>query len=91
MTITLTPETHARLQVKAAQLGQDPDSVADRLLAGALDDAEDDAGDDDDLAPEAVAAIRRGIGRGLEAFAQGRYRPLEALIAEKRDRYGLDL
>ena len=85
ITIDLAPETEAKLRDKAAIYGQD-------LPTYLRDLAERDAAEADDaLTAEDVAAIRAGIRRGMEAFDQGRYRALEEVIAEKRDRYGLDI
>ena len=39
MTLTLRPETEARLREQAERLGQDVDSLADALLKDALEEA----------------------------------------------------
>jgi hypothetical protein len=77
MTITLTPETEARLREKAARDGQDINAVADALIASALEwEAQDRA--------EAIEGIRRGD----QAAAEGRERPLAAFLAEQRAKHG---
>lgn len=63
MTITLSPETEARLRRKAERDKQDVNALAETLLDGAL------AHDPDDLTEEEVAQVRAGIRRGLEAAA----------------------
>lgn len=80
MSITLTPETEARLRERAERHGQDANALADSLLADALDD------DPDDLTDDEIAKIRAGIRRGLEAVAQGRERPMAEYAAEVEQR-----
>ena len=87
MTITLTPETAVRLREQAQQNGQDVDSFADLLLAGALTQNVPES-DPDDLTDADVAEIRAGIGRGLEAAAAGRIKTLAQAVAEARHRHG---
>lgn len=75
MTITISRELEQRLRDRAAQDGQDPDSVAEALLSAALDwEAQDRA--------DAIA----GIQRGLDASAAGRVRPAAEVFAEMRVR-----
>ncbi len=75
MTITLTPETVARLQDKAQREGGDVNAVAEALIATALDwEAQESA--------EAIAGVRRGE----QAAAEGRERPLAAFVADQRAR-----
>jgi len=76
MTITLSPETEARLRRKAERDKQDVNALASTLLDEVLAD------DPDDLAEEEVAQIRAGIRRGLEAAAQGRERSVDEYAAE---------
>jgi hypothetical protein len=76
MTITLTPETETRLRERAERAGQDINTVADALIAAALEwEAQDRA--------EAI----EGIERGDQAAAEGRERPLAAFFAQQRVRY----
>jgi predicted transcriptional regulator len=77
MTITLTPETEARLREKAEREGQAIDTVADALIAAALEWE----------ALERAEAIE-GIRRGEQAAAEGRERPLAAFLADQRAKYG---
>ncbi len=79
MSITLTPETEAKLREKAAQEGREPDAVADDLLAMALEWESLDRA-------EAIAGIRRG----LEASAAGRVRPAAEVFADMRTRITAD-
>jgi len=76
MTITLTPETEARLREKAEREGQDVDAVADALLTTALEWELQDR-------MEAIDGLRHGD----QAAAEGRERPLEAFLAEQRAKY----
>lgn len=87
MTITLTPETAIRLREQAQQNGQDVNTFADTLLAEALTHSVTQM-DPDDLTEEDKAEIRAGIGRGLEAAAAGRVKPLAQAVAEARQRHG---
>lgn len=64
MSITINPDTEARLRDIAVREGQDINTLADALLNLALEWAAKDRA-------EAV----EGIKRGLEAFEEGRYRP----------------
>jgi predicted transcriptional regulator len=80
MAIELSPETEARLRQRAERTGQDADALADQLLADAL------AEDADELSQDAVAQIRQGIRRGLEAAAAGRERPLAEYAAQVKQR-----
>ena len=92
MTITLEiePETEARLRDKAKAQGLDlPAYLLELAERDAYEAEESDS--DADLTQEDKAAIREGIRRGLQAFEEGRYRSLEAVIAEKRERWGLDI
>ncbi len=70
MSITLMPETEARLRTRAAQAGQDINAFANALLLDALNGHQEE--DADDLTEEQVAEIRAGIRRGLKAAAEGR-------------------
>ncbi len=75
MTITLNPQTEAKLRAKADQEGQDINSLADELLGLILDwDAQDRA--------EAIT----GIQKGLQAFDEGRFRSFKEFAAEQRTR-----
>ncbi len=90
ITLELDAELSAWLREKAEEIGADEASLAlaylrDGMRSALVDDS------DAELTEEDKAAIRQGIDRGLEAFEQGRYRSLEAIINEKRDRYGLDI
>jgi hypothetical protein len=77
MTITLTPETEARLREKAAREGQDINAIADALLAAALEWESQDR-------MEAIEGIRRGD----QAAAEERERPLAAFLVEQRVKHG---
>ena len=76
MTITLTPETEARLREKAAREGQDINAVADALLMAALEWESQDR----------MEAIK-GIRRGDQAAAEGRERPLAAFLVDQRGKH----
>lgn len=72
-TILIAPETEAKLKEKALREGQDMNTVADALLAAALEwEAQERA--------EAIA----GIQRGLEASDAGRARSAAQVFAEMR-------
>lgn len=78
LTINLAPEEEAKLHQKAMREGLDAEAVAHDVLVQALEwDAIDRA--------EAVA----GIQRGLEEFAQGRFRRFSEFEAEQRAKYSL--
>jgi hypothetical protein len=77
MTITLTPETEARLREKAEREGQDINAVADALIAAALE-----------WEAQERAEAMEGIRRGDQAAAEGHERPLTAFFAEQRARHG---
>lgn len=75
MTISLSPETEARLRERAERDGRDVDAVADALLSFALEwEVQDRA--------EAIA----GIQRGIEASEAGRVRPAADVFAQMRAR-----
>ena len=75
MTLTLKPQTEAKLLAWAEYEGQDADTVADVLLADALARVQ----------TEEIAAIRVGV----EDSDAGRVRPLAEVAAEKRAKYNL--
>jgi predicted transcriptional regulator len=75
MTIIISDQLEARLKERAKQEGADTNTVAEALLAAALDwEARERA--------EAIAGIRRG----LDAAEAGRVRPAEDVFAEMRAR-----
>jgi predicted transcriptional regulator len=78
VTITLTPETEARLRERAEREQQDLSVLADALLAEAL------AEDPDDLTSDEVRDIRAGIRRGLDDCAAGRVQPAAQWAARLR-------
>jgi len=75
MTLTLKPETEARLLAWAEYEGQNADILADALLADALARVQ----------AEEIAAIRVGFADS----DAGRVRPLFEVAAEKRAKYNL--
>lgn len=77
MTITLAPQTEERLREMADREGRDTNTLAGALLAHALEEAEREF-------EETVA----GIERGRQAYAEGRFKPLEQVIAEVRAKHG---
>lgn len=78
MSITITPETEARLRQKAVREGQDMNTLADQILAAVLEwEAQDHT--------EAV----EGIQRGLNDFEAGRFRSFQEFAAERREKYNL--
>ena len=77
MTITLTPQTESRLREKAQREGGDINTLAETLIAAALDwEAQERA--------ETIA----GIQRGEQAAVQGQERPLAEFLAEQRTKHG---
>ena len=78
LTINLPPEAEQRLKDRAAQQGQRAEEVAAAVLADVLSW-------DEEPSEEAV----RGIQRGLDDFAAGRFRPLGEFAAEQRRKYDL--
>jgi predicted transcriptional regulator len=78
LTITLPPEAEQQLRERAAREGQDAETVAAAVLVEALAwEARDSA--------EAI----RGIQRGLDDFAAGRFRPFQEFAEEQRRKYDL--
>ena len=76
--ITLNPDTEARLRETAMRDGVEPDALAETIIAEALAwEAQD--------RQEAIESIRRG----LEANDAGRVRPFAEFAAEMRARYNL--
>ncbi len=75
MTLTLTPQTEAKLLAWAEYEGQEADIVADVLLADALAR----------VRAEEAAAIQVGF----DDSDAGRVRPLAEIAAEKRAKYNL--
>lgn len=75
MSITLEPETEAKLHETAAREGQGVDTLANALLAEILQQRERAFAED-------VAAIQEGF----DAVHQGRERPFEEFLAEHRAR-----
>ena len=76
--VTLSPELEALLLDKAAQRGEDVNSVASELLASALEwEAQDSA--------EAI----KGIQQGLDDFEAGRFRSFDEFAQEQRHKYDL--
>ncbi|MBW3625798.1 MAG: hypothetical protein KY468_20585 [Armatimonadetes bacterium] len=75
MTITLSPETEAKLRERAEREGQDIQTLANHLLTLILEEEARDR-------QEAIEGIRRG----LESGAAGRVRPADAVFAEMRSK-----
>jgi predicted transcriptional regulator len=78
LTIDLEPELLERLHEKATREGRDPETIAAHILAEALEWEAQDRQD----------AIE-GIQRGLDDYEAGRFRSLDEVTAEKRQRHGL--
>src|ERR1041384_5646801 len=78
MTITLKPETEAKLREKAEREGQDANELADALLAAALE-----------WAAREYQEIVTAIQEGMDAAAEGREKHLEQYIAEQTAKRGL--
>ncbi len=76
--VTLSPELEALLRDRAAQRGQDVNSVASELLASALEWEQQDS-------EEAI----KGIQQGLNDFEAGRFRSFQDFAEEQRNKYGL--
>ncbi len=71
MTLTIHPETEAKLVEKARRDGTNVNDLADALLSAALD------GEDEERA-DTIS----GIQRGLESAASGRVRSAEEVFAD---------
>ena len=80
MTLTLTPETEARLRDHAAREGQDVSAYVEAVFADIF------AEDPDDLTQEQLLESCRHIRQGLDDVDQGRVRPLSAYVAEVMER-----
>jgi hypothetical protein len=92
MAIALTPETEERLRERATAEGQDIDTLADSILSayldghlGALHPPVPSVADDDADALDAL------IAEADADFSAGRFRSLEAVMADKRQRFGIEL
>lgn len=92
MPISITAETEAKLRERASHNGQDINSFAERILADYLEgrighflpNVLSISDEDADALDDAVAA-------GDADFATGRFKSLEELRADKRERFGLSL
>jgi predicted transcriptional regulator len=81
----LEPETQARLDAKARELGADPSKLAQIYVEDALRCSTDDL----DLSEADWAEIISGIERGERDFEAGRYRSLDEVRSDKRKRFGV--
>ena len=78
ITVTLSPESEAKLLEKAVRQGKDVATVAAEMLASVLEwEAQD--------YEEAV----EGIQRGLDDFEAGRFRSFAEFAEEQRRKYNL--
>lgn len=79
MTITLAPQTEAKLKEMAAREGRDENTLADALLAEVLEAANRDHSE-----------TLEGVERGRQAYAEGRSRPFSEYVSDvlqrRRDR-----
>ncbi len=71
MTITLAPQTEARLKEMAMREGRDENILADALLAEVLEAASRDHSE-----------TLEGIERGRQAYAEGRSRPFSEYVSD---------
>lgn len=78
MSITISPDTEARLREQAVREGKDLDTLADTLLNMALE-----------WEAQEYADTVQGIKHGIEAFEQGRSRPFDEFAAEQRAKFNL--
>ncbi len=85
-TIDLEPETLDRLRAVAAARGEDPNHYAAAAIAEKVDR---DAHPDSVVSADEIAALHAGVERGLQAEAEGRYRPAADVFADMEARYGL--
>jgi len=76
LTITLPAEAEQRLRERAAREGQDAETIAAAVLVEALEWESHDSA-------EAI----RGIQRGLDDFAAGRFRPFQEFAEEQRGKH----
>ncbi len=71
MTITLAPQTEAKLKEMATREGRDENTLADALLAEVLEAANRDHSE-----------TLEGIERGRQAYAEGRSRPFSGYVSD---------
>ncbi len=71
MTITLAPQTEAKLKEMASREGREVNALADDLLAAVVE-----AADRDHL------EMLEGIERGRQAYAEGRSRPFSEYVSD---------
>lgn len=87
LTMTLDSETEARLQAKAQQMGAGTETVAALLLADLL--RAEQADPDTEMTEEEWEQVAAGIQRGEADFAEGRFRSLDSVVADKEARFGV--
>ncbi len=85
LVLNLDPETEARLRRRSGEANEEPEALAAALLADAL--RADAVGDD--LTDEDWRAVQEAIRQGDKDFAEGRFRRLSELVAEKHERFGV--
>lgn len=78
MTITLSPQTEARLREKATREGRTPDTVADAILGDVLN-----------AEAQEQTEIASAVQRAMTAANTGREKPLEQYLAAQRAKRGL--
>lgn len=71
MTITLAPQTEAKLKEMATREGRDENTLADALLAEVLEAANRDHSE-----------TLEGIERGRQAYAEGQSRPFSEYVSD---------
>ena len=71
MTITLAPQTEAKLKEMATREGRDENTLADALLAEVLEAANRDH-----------LETLEGVERGRQAYAEGRSRPFSEYMSD---------
>ena len=76
MTVTLSPDTEAKVVARAQREGQDVDHFLDTIIQDAL------AEDPDELTEEEIDSIRNGVRKRLDAATNGQVRPLNDYAAE---------
>jgi hypothetical protein len=86
LTLELDPSAEQILNERAREARTEPGKLAAALLTDAL---RTEPCDYDEISPEEMAEIKEAIKKAEQAFADGRYKTLEQLIADKRERFGI--
>ena len=86
LTLEIDPSAELILNERARQARTQPNKLAAVILEDAL---KAEPNEEVVISPEEMAEIREAIKEADRAFAEGRYKTLEQLVADKRERFGI--